>query len=97
MPNEMQFCNDNGSQWWYAIMKYTMNIAWVKIVVVNLLTLVRRGSACEYELPSKLTESPSNSESARSLDEPMTSDEFERKMTMAPRWMEEQFTAESVA
>ncbi|KAF3513533.1 hypothetical protein F2Q69_00008046 [Brassica cretica] len=59
--------------------------------VVNLLTLARRGSACEYEFPSKLAESPSNSESARSLDEPMTSDEFERK-TMAPRWMEEQYT-----
>ncbi|KAF3548304.1 hypothetical protein DY000_02008664 [Brassica cretica] len=59
--------------------------------VVNLLTLVRRGSACEYEFPSKLAESPSNSESARSLDEPMTRDEFEQK-TMAPRWMEEQYT-----
>ena len=59
--------------------------------VVNLLTLVRRGSACEYEFPSKLAESPSDSESARSLDEPMMSDEFERK-TMAPRWMEEQYT-----
>ena len=47
-------------------------------------------------MPITLTnssESPSNSESARSLDEPVTSDEFGWK-TLAPRWMEEQYTAE---
>ncbi|KAF2568908.1 hypothetical protein F2Q70_00026816 [Brassica cretica] len=50
-------------------------------------------------MPITLTnssESPSNSESARSLDEPMTSDKFEWK-TMAPRWIEEQYTVESAA
>ncbi|WZZ74138.1 hypothetical protein YC2023_085508 [Brassica napus] len=34
-------------------------------------------------IPFKLAESPSNSKSARSLDEPTTSDEFERKT----RWL----------
>ena len=50
-------------------------------------------------MPITLTnsnESPLNFESARSLDEPMTSDEFEWK-TMPPRWMEEQYTVESAA
>ncbi|KAF3548712.1 hypothetical protein DY000_02001840 [Brassica cretica] len=50
-------------------------------------------------MPITLTnssESPLNSESARSLDEPMMSDEFEWK-TLAPQWMEEQYTAESAA
>ncbi|KAL0721733.1 hypothetical protein Bca4012_036332 [Brassica carinata] len=55
-----------------------------------------RGSAGEYELSSKLAESPSNSKTARSLDESVTSYQSERK-TMAQRWMEEQYTAESAA
>ncbi|KAG5406444.1 hypothetical protein IGI04_012563 [Brassica rapa subsp. trilocularis] len=73
----------------------TYNIATDLNLIANMKEMRLWWSFMSITLTNS-NESPLNFESARSLEELMTSDEFEWK-TMLPRWMEEQYTVESVA